>query len=130
MYGIIIYVGCNLSPSLVAVGYIVKLKIAVLLLLGTIPNVPSSLIGGILNWWIAIPVISYIQADNYNPNNNQPVLIAGEIWSLQSRYIGVGAMLLGGFGALISLARPLIRGIKSSFQTYRVIREVLSRLVS
>jgi uncharacterized oligopeptide transporter (OPT) family protein len=77
-----------------------------------------------LNWWIAVPILSYIQADNYDPNTDQPVLIAGEIWSLQSRYIGVGAMLLGGFGALFSLAGPLVRGIKSSFQTYKIIKEV------
>ena len=45
--GFVFYVGCNLSPALVGVGYIMKLRISLLML-----------IGGLLNWWIFIPLLS------------------------------------------------------------------------
>lgn len=45
--GFVFYIGCNLSPALVGVGYIMKLRIAML-----------TVIGGVLNWWIFIPIIS------------------------------------------------------------------------
>ena len=41
------YVGTNLSPALLAVGYIVGLNIAVLIILG-----------GIVNWCVAIPILA------------------------------------------------------------------------
>ena len=41
------YLGTNLSPALVGVGYIVGLNIATLVFLG-----------GALNWWVAIPLVA------------------------------------------------------------------------
>src|SRR5690625_7576145 len=40
------FFGINLSPALIAVGYIVGLRISLLVFLG-----------GVISWWIAIPVI-------------------------------------------------------------------------
>ena len=45
--GGILYLGTNLSPALVGVGYIVGLHIATLVFLG-----------GALNWWVAIPIVA------------------------------------------------------------------------
>ena len=45
--GGILYLGTNLSPALVGVGYIVGLHIATLVFLG-----------GVLNWWVAIPIVA------------------------------------------------------------------------
>jgi len=111
IFGFIIYFGCNLSPALVAVGYIVQLRVSFLLFLG-----------GILNWWIAIPFFSYFSSINPNESQN-PILDAIKVWSDQTRYIGVGAMLMGGLGVCLSLAKPLWRGVKSSFNTYKIIKE-------
>ena len=44
------------------------------------------------------------------------------IWAEQTRYLGVGAMLVGGLWALISLAPSLVRGIRASFQAHSASR--------
>jgi putative OPT family oligopeptide transporter len=101
------YFGTNLSPALFGVGYIVGLNIGIVMLAG-----------GVLAWNIAIPIYStYFLATD-------PVLsvqLAGAsaedaaygIWSAQIRYLGVGAMLIGGVWTLISLRQSLVSGIRS-----------------
>ena len=107
--GSIAYFGSNLSPALVSVGYIVGINIAVLIF-----------IGGALNWLVAIPIVA--------ANNPWPIVhgepmtaveLAGTIWSSQTRYLGVGAMVIGGLWALINLRSSIISGIKSSMKTYK-----------
>src|SRR5262245_43391760 len=93
----IAYIGTNLSPALLAVGYIVGLNIGVLVVLG-----------GIISWNIAIPIYSA-----YFLESNTALAAtlagasaedaAGAIWAAQIRYLGVGAMLVGGVWALISI---------------------------
>ncbi|MBT8492094.1 MAG: oligopeptide transporter, OPT family [Deltaproteobacteria bacterium] len=124
--GSIAYIGTNLSPALVAVGYIVGLNIAVLVFLG-----------GASNWLVAIPLYTALEGDAilglYSGldqtvggladtveaiANRPPGAIAGGIWSDQTRYLGVGAMLVGGVWALIRLAPSLVTGIKASMGAY------------
>ena len=106
--GTILYFGSNLSPALVAVGYIVGLNIAVLVFLG-----------GALNWLIAIPVVAMMEGiDPATPAAEA----AGIIWSTQTRYIGVGAMVIGGLWALVRMRRSLIDGIRSGATAYRQSR--------
>ena len=106
--GTILYFGSNLSPALVAVGYIVGLNIAVLVFLG-----------GALNWLIAIPIVAMMEGiDPATPAAEA----AGIIWSTQTRYIGVGAMVIGGLWALVRLRRSLIDGIRSGATAYRQSR--------
>jgi putative OPT family oligopeptide transporter len=107
------YFGTNLSPALFGVGYIVGLNIGVVMLAG-----------GALAWIIAIPIYStWFLA-------NDPVLsveLAGAsaedaaytIWSTQIRFLGVGAMLIGGVWTLISLRQSLISGIRSGLSVDR-----------
>ena len=107
------YFGTNLSPALFGVGYIVGLNIGIVMLAG-----------GVIAWNIAIPLYStfFLAAD--------PVLsveLAGAsaedaaygIWSAQVRYLGVGAMLVGGVWTLISLRHSLVSGIRSGIQADR-----------
>ena len=109
----IAYMGTNLSPALLGVGYIVGLNIGIVVLLG-----------GVIGWNIAIPVYSTFFLDT------DPALAAeiakasaedaaGMIWNAQIRYLGVGAMLIGGFWTLISLRKSLLAGIKSGFAATR-----------
>lgn len=107
--GAIIYIGCHLSPALVAVGYIIRLKMAFLMFLGAI-----------LNWWIIIPIVS---KSDPNLNLSDPLEAAFAIWNKKTRFIGVGAMLFGGLVALITLSKPLWRGIKTGMDAYRVIHQ-------
>lgn len=76
----VFYFGCDISPALLAVGYIVGLPIAV-----------QIFIGGAIGWLIGIPLIGTagVQAETSAD-------IAWELWSSRIRYMGVGAMLVGG----------------------------------
>ena len=108
--GSIAYFGTNLSPALVGVGYIVGLNIAVLIFLG-----------GALNWLVAIPIVAVMQGIPAEAANAAEA--AGQLWSTQTRYLGVGAMVVGGFWALISVRKSLLRGISTGMEAYRRMRE-------
>ncbi|MEP7043543.1 MAG: oligopeptide transporter, OPT family [Dokdonella sp.] len=107
------YMGTNLSPALLGVGYIVGLNVGIVVLSGSL-----------LSWNIAIPLYhAYFLG-------NDPALaaqlagqsaadIAGMIWSAKIRYLGVGAMLIGGVWTLFSLRRSLLSGIKSGLAAAR-----------
>ncbi len=106
--------GTELSVALLGVGYIVGLNIA-LLVFG----------GGLISWLFGIPIYMAFA----DPAEVAGVVGAAEgydaalsIWSQKIRYMGVGAMVVGGIWALISLARPLADGIKSSLEAVRNIR--------
>jgi putative OPT family oligopeptide transporter len=109
----IAYFGTNLSPALLGVGYIVGLNVGVLVL-----------IGGMISWNVAIPVYSAFFLDG-NPGLAASLAgvsaedAAGAIWSAQIRYLGVGAMLVGGVWALISIRESLLSGIKSGLAAAR-----------
>ncbi len=87
--GSLVYFGSNLLPALVAVGYIVGINIAVLVFLG-----------GALNWLVAVPIFAGIHEW---PVDMSALEYANDIWSRETRYIGVGAMLVGGLWALLRL---------------------------
>ncbi|MBJ6978752.1 oligopeptide transporter, OPT family [Luteimonas sp. MC1895] len=107
------YMGTNLSPALLGVGYIVGLNIGIVVLSGAI-----------LSWNIAIPLYHALFLDT------DPVLAAqlagvpaadaaGAIWSAKIRYLGVGAMLIGGIWTLFSLRKSLLSGVKSGIAAAR-----------
>lgn len=91
----IFYFGGDLSPMLIAIGFIVRLNVAILIF-----------IGGAISWILAIPLLG--SGDQY------PSAIDGayELWSTQIRYVGVGAMVLGGFASLYSVRLGLIAAIR------------------
>jgi len=111
VFGSITYIGTNLSPALVGVGYIVGLNIAVLVF-----------IGGAINWWVFIPVLMKIQGA---PEGVAAVDAAGQMWSTQTRYLGVGTMVIGGLWALLRLRTSLVSGIKSGMEAYRRVKQGL-----
>jgi len=109
----LVYGGTNLSPALLSVGYIVGLNIAVLIFLG-----------GAANWYIAIPICAaandwpvYADGDQVGQAMSA-VDAAGYFWSTQTRYIGVGAMLVGGLWTIIKMRRSLLSGITSGLRAY------------
>jgi len=104
----IAYFGSNLLPALIAVGYIVGINIAVLVFLG-----------GALNWLVVVPIYA---ANHPWPADATALEWAGEIWSTRTRYIGVGAMVVGGLWALLRLWKSLVAGIASSVRAYREAR--------
>ena len=96
----IIGIGCDLSPALIGVGYIIGLNIGILVLMG-----------GIISWIIAIPIYTSINHIDGNAND-----IAWNIWNTKIRFLGVGAMIIGGLWSIIKLIKPIINGIQNSIK--------------
>lgn len=107
--GTIAYFGANLSAALLSVGYIVGLNIAVLIFLG-----------GLFNWLVAIPICAAFQSQPVVDGQVIPALTwAKMLWSQQTRYIGVGAMLIGGLWTIVRSRQPIVHGVKSGLNAYR-----------
>jgi putative OPT family oligopeptide transporter len=110
----IAYFGTNLSPALLGVGYIVGLNIGAVMLAG-----------GVIAWNIAIPIYSVYFLDG-NPDLAKAVAglsaadAAGTIRGAQIRYLGVGAMLIGGIYTLFSIRKSILSGIRSGLAATRV----------
>jgi putative OPT family oligopeptide transporter len=107
------FIGTNLSPALFGVGYIVGLNIGIVVLAG-----------GIISWSLAIPIYSAFFIDG---NPELAARVAGldaeaaayAIWSAEIRYLGVGAMLIGGIWTLISLRGSILSGVRSGLAATR-----------
>jgi putative OPT family oligopeptide transporter len=107
------YFGTNLSPALFGVGYIVGINIGIVMLAG-----------GVIAWNVAIPIYStYFLALDPVLSADLAGASAGDaafaIWSTQVRFLGVGAMLIGGVWTLISLRHSLVSGIRSGLHAER-----------
>jgi len=107
----IAYFGSDLSPALLSVGYIVGLNISILIFLG-----------GLANWLIAIPIFAAMHAWPVDAASGEAIAAvdwAGTIWSEQTRYIGVGGMLVGGLWTIVNLRSSIFSGISSGLKAYR-----------
>jgi putative OPT family oligopeptide transporter len=115
------YLGTNISPALLGVGYIVGLNIGAVVVSGSL-----------LSFNIAIPIYhAYFLPQN--PELASAVAAACQgltsaecaetsaqmLRSAQIRYLGVGAMLVGGLWALISLRKSIVSGVKSGLAATR-----------
>ena len=97
----VVYLGSDMSVALLGVGMIVRLNIASLVFLG-----------GALGWLVALPILS---AGISIPEN--PVERAYAVWSQQVRYIGVGAMVVGGLVAIGQVWNGLGEAVRALTRT-------------
>jgi putative OPT family oligopeptide transporter len=98
------YGGSDMSAMLVGVGYIVGPNIAVLVFLG-----------GAIAWFLAIPLYGAVNGIPEGP-------LLDEIWTLwshQIRYLGIGAMIVGGIWSILRVRQSLVRGFKGAVLGYR-----------
>lgn len=101
------YGGTALSPALLGVGYIVG------------PTIASYvLVGGLLAWVILVPLLALV-AGLPEPaaqfvGMGQPLAGLFTIWGKYVRYIGVGAMIVGGLWTLFTLRSSLGDAIKKA----------------
>jgi len=95
----------DVSAALLGVGYLVGVRIASLVFLG-----------GAIAWLAAIPVLSAAHPE-LRPLDAQAA--AQAIWSGQVRYLGVGAMLVGGVATLWRLRAPIRRALVESLRMAR-----------
>ncbi len=93
--------GVGLSPALIAAGYIVGINVAI-----------SVFVGVIFGWILGIPVLTTIYG---TPQASTTADMAIEVWHTYVRYIGVGTMLVGSLWTIITLAKPVLNSLKTSF---------------
>jgi putative OPT family oligopeptide transporter len=91
----IFYFGGDVSPALIAVGYIVRLNVAVLIF-----------IGGALGWLVGIPLLEATAGQLADPLEG-----AFDLWSTQIRYVGVGAMVIGGIDSIFKVRQGLKQAV-------------------
>lgn len=105
----IFYGGLNLSPALLAVGFIIGLQTAVVVFLG-----------GLLAWLVFIPMDSLL---------SDPVTeltgVAGAkaVWAQHIRYVGIGAMLVGGLWTLYQVRGSILLGLSRLALAYHDRRD-------
>jgi putative OPT family oligopeptide transporter len=96
------------SPALLGAGFIVGMQACVALL-----------VGWVIAWFVALPILTYIHG---MPAGATFFDMAMAMRSDHIRYIGVGAMLLGGVWTLITLLKPIYLGISTSFLSLKESR--------
>jgi len=101
----VFYGGLNLSPALLAVGFIIGLPTAVVVF-----------IGGVIGWLILMPAYGFF---NGLPLGRTGLAAAMAIWSGQIRYIGIGTMLVGGLWTLTQLREPVWKSLQTLRASYR-----------
>ncbi len=101
----VVYGGINLSPALIAVGFIVGLKIGTIVFLG-----------GVLGWLLLLPLLGVIHGV---PEGMPAMTAARTLWSGQVRYVGIGAMLVGGMWTLTRLREPIVASLRQLWRLSR-----------
>ena len=106
-----LFIGADLSPALLAVGYIVRLEVALQIFMG-----------GLFGWLVVLPLAPEV-VSLFAPGADALVHAvsidfegtasdrAWALWSGGVRYIGVGAMAVGGLSALVRVRAGLIRAL-------------------
>ena len=92
----VFYFGCDASPALLSVGYIVGFAIALQIFLG-----------GAIGWIIAIPLLG-----TEGIEVSDPLSMAESLWAKNVRYMGVGAMLVGGLASIWRVRNGLIAAVR------------------
>ena len=93
------------SPAPLAAGYIIGIEVGV-----------SLFVGFILGWVIVLPILGLTYGV---PDANSTYDAVMSIWSKNLRFVGVGTMLVGGVWTLLTLIKPIIKGLKLSFRSLK-----------
>jgi len=97
-----LYAGMDLSIALLSVGYIVGIRIASFIFLG-----------GVIGFGLLVPIYGLI---NGWPEASNGVEAFYMVWSSQIRYVGVGAMVVGGVYTLWSMKDTIFTGLSKAFE--------------
>ena len=95
-----LYAGMDLSIALLSVGYIVGIRIASFIFLG-----------GVIGFGLLVPMYGLIHGW---PTSESLVDGFYGIWAEQVRYVGVGAMVVGGVYTLWSMRKTIITGLSKA----------------
>lgn len=112
--------GMDFLPSLIGAGFLVGPRICAF-----------SLAGSIIGWCAIMPLIFYF--GQYAPNVIPPSadLIADMdmwgMWSKYIKYVGIGAVTMGGFISLITSIPIIVKSFKGTFGAYKLKAEEIKR---
>ena len=98
-----LYAGMDLSIALLSVGFIVGIRIASFIFLG-----------GVIGFGILVPMYGLMNGWGTTGNDVEKFFA---IWAEQIRYVGVGAMVVGGLYTLWSMRKTIIIGITKAIKT-------------
>ena len=108
----VFYFGTDVAPALLGVGLIVGLPIAI-----------QIFTGGAIAWLVTIPLISSGIA------GATPVEDAWQLWADQVRYMGVGAMLVGGLVSIWKVRGGLVAAVSELTSQFRPDEQAAARAV-
>jgi putative OPT family oligopeptide transporter len=95
----------SLSPALIGIGYIIGPRLA-----------SVSVAGGILAWWIIIPLLLFFDPDLPSRiGNASPEVASFTVWYNVVRPIAIGAMLVGAANTMFSMRKSLIDSVRGAF---------------
>ncbi len=100
----LVYFGSDMSVALLGVGVIVGFEIALLVFAG-----------GAIGWVVSIPLFYLAHP---LPAGNI-VDAAWDAWSGQIRYMGVGAMIIGGLWSMFSIRKGIAKGVREAMSGFR-----------
>ncbi len=103
------YGGSDVSPALLAVGYIVGFNVALLIF-----------IGGALGWLAGIPI--YYLFSGFPTGAESTLDAMWGTWNHQIRFMGVGAMVVGGIWSIIGVRKGIVKGFQGAIAGYKKVR--------
>ena len=98
--GTVLYFGTDISVALLSVGVIVGMEIGV-----------AVLAGSVIAWVVSIP--AYYLAGTLPEGTAMDA--AWGAWSSQIRYMGVGAMIVGGLSSMWKIRRGVVKAVRQLF---------------
>jgi len=101
----VLYFGSDIAVVLIGVGFIVGFNISLLVF-----------IGGALSWLIGLPILSSFRA--IEPGS-LALDSAWGIWGSEIRYMGIGAMVVGGLWSIIRIRHGISSGVREALFGYR-----------
>ncbi|MDF2940029.1 MAG: oligopeptide transporter [Gammaproteobacteria bacterium] len=96
--------GTGFSATLIGAGYLIGFNVGL-----------SLLIGAVTGWLVIVPVLSgmyHLSQPGMSPTDS-----AVALWGNYVRFVGIGAMLAAGTWTLLTLLKPIGKGIAASFRT-------------
>lgn len=100
-------VGASMSLALIGVGHLVGISVGM-----------AMLVGLIITWGVAVPVIGHIY-----PIAGPATDAALKTWSSQVRFIGAGVISVAAIWTLIQLAKPLWDGLGGALAAQRLRKD-------
>lgn len=109
-------IGTNVSPALMAVGYIIGLRVALMIFAGALSG-----------WIIALPIVGMLcdsnvtfLATDFSWDGYTGSTLVDEVfflWRNYTMYIGIGAIVIGGLWTLFKMRAAITKGVTESFKS-------------